>query len=338
MGRAAALERGVEERTERAAPVGRVLIADDDDAFRALLVRRATRMGLSVLQAPDGSRAIESLRHNSFDVLILDVYMPGATGIEVFREARKIDGNIQAIVLTASATVESAVEALRSGVFDYLIKPLGSLAEFEMAVTRALEHHYLIKENARLFAEVQRLALTDPLTGLNNRHKLNDALVVEVERARRYARPLSLIMIDMDELKTINDTYGHPAGDQVLRDVAQAITTQIRKVDLATRFGGDEFLVLLPEADMGEATNVAGRIRDRIRSMSVQQTQVAASLGVAQWQPSFETAERFLQAVDSALYDAKRIAHGKTPTHMRPPATRPLTARSPGRVKKERAS
>ncbi|MFQ5946513.1 MAG: diguanylate cyclase [Anaerolineae bacterium] len=284
---------------------GRVLIAEDDPDFRGLLVRRATKLGLSIVEASDGSEALEAVEQQPFDLLLVDLYMPGHTGLEVIQAAQRIDPDLQAILLTGSATLESAVEALRTGVYDYLTKPLHSLAAFDLSVKRALRHRYLIKENARLFAEVERLAVTDPLTGLYNRHKLNESLEIEVERARRYGRPLSVIMIDLDGLKRINDTHGHPAGDAVLRGAAQAISTEVRRVDLATRYGGDEFLVLLPEADLEEAAGMAERICERIIRTEFQGESLSASAGVAEWAPAHDSAADFLEAVDQALYQAK---------------------------------
>lgn len=284
---------------------GRVLIAEDDPDFRRLLVRRATRLGLSIVEASDGSEALEAVEQHPFDLLVVDLYMPGHSGLEVIQAAQRIDSDLQAILLTGSASLESAIEALRAGVYDYLTKPLHSLAAFDLSLKRALRHRYLIKENARLFAEVERLAVTDPLTGLYNRHKLSEALEIEVERARRYGRPLSVIMIDLDGLKRINDTHGHPAGDAVLRHTAQAISTEVRRVDLATRYGGDEFLVLLPEADLEEAAGMAERICKRIISTDFQEESLSASAGVVQWAPAYDSAEDFLEAVDQALYQAK---------------------------------
>ncbi len=290
---------------------GRILIADDDPDFRHMLVRRAERMGLDITEVPDGSRAIAALRRYSFDVLILDLYMPGQTGIEVFQAARRLDPEIQALVLTGNATVETAVEALRSGAYDYLVKPLESLAVFELSLTRALEHRHLLRDNARLFAEVERLAITDPLTGLFNRHKLNESLVVEFERGLRYERPLAAIMIDLDDLKRINDRLGHPAGDTVLKQVAQGIRSQVRTVDIPTRYGGDEFLILLPEADLAAATRVASRIFHRIQEIPFEgDLPVSASIGVAELSPSVETPEFFLHEVDRALYESKRAGGG----------------------------
>jgi diguanylate cyclase (GGDEF)-like protein len=285
---------------------GKVLIADDDPEFRHILSRRVARLGLSVEEVEDGRAALTAVRRHRFDVLVLDLYMPGATGLEVVEEAHKTDPMTQAILLTASASVETAVEALRVGVYDYLTKPLESLASFELSLTRALEHRYLIQENARLFEEIRRLALTDPLTGLYNRRKLDEVLELEIERARRYGRPLSLIMLDMDQMKAINDRHGHPAGDEVLRRVAQAIRSQVRRVDLPTRYGGDEFLVVLPEANEEEANRIAGRIRQEIVRTAMPDIPASASAGVAGWGDGLDSPEAFISLADQALYRNKR--------------------------------
>ena len=286
--------------------VGTILIAEDDPDYRQLLSRRASRMGLEVHQAADGLQAMEALKEHKFDALVLDLYMPEHTGLEVIDAARKIDPDIQALILTGSASVETAVEALRAGVYDYLTKPLESMTSFELALSRALERRYLVNENKRLFEEIQRLAVTDSLTGLYNRHKLQDSLNTEVERAKRYNRPLSIIMVDMDELKVINDTYGHAAGDEALKVVAKSIERSIRKVDLGTRFGGDEFIVLLPEADSEVAASVAKRIRETIMEMEFESGKLSVSMGVVQWHEGFDTPKDFVQAVDEAMYLAKR--------------------------------
>ena len=286
--------------------VGTILIAEDDPDYRQLLSRRASRMGLEVHQAADGLQAMEALKEHKFDALVLDLYMPEHTGLEVIDAARKIDPDIQALILTGSASVETAVEALRAGVYDYLTKPLESMTSFELALSRALERRYLVNENKRLFEEIQRLAVTDSLTGLYNRHKLQDSLNTEVERAKRYNRPLSIIMVDMDELKVINDTYGHAAGDEALKVVAKSIERSIRKVDLGTRLGGDEFIVLLPEADREEAASVAKRIRETIMEMEFESGKLSVSMGVVQWHEGFDTPKDFVQAVDEAMYLAKR--------------------------------
>ncbi len=296
---------------EMAASVGRILIADDDEDFRLVLVRRATRMGLQVVEARNGAEAVRTLKGGGFDVLVVDLYMPELSGLEVAQQARALDPRMQTIILTGSASLETAVEALRAGVYDYLTKPLESLASFELSLTRALEHHYLMVENARLFKEVQRLAVTDPLTGLFNRRKLDETLELEVERSKRYSRPLSAIMIDLDQMKQVNDRLGHPAGDLVLKAVGQAIRGQVRKVDVVTRYGGDEFFVLLPESDFNEALAIARRIREGIGEVDAGNAPMQASTGVAKWISDYNTPEAFLQAVDAALYQAKGQGGGR---------------------------
>ena len=298
------LEQGHEQ------PVGTALVADDDNDFRQLLARRARRMGLTVVEVDNGSRALEAVTAHPFDVLVLDLYMPGATGLEVFQAARRTQPEIQAILLTASASVETAVEALRQGAYDYLTKPLESLATYELALTRALEHRHLLREKARLFQEVQRLAITDPLTGLYNRHKLAEALETECERAVRYGRPVSMIMMDLDDLKLVNDTLGHPGGDVVLQKVAEAIRGNIRRLDLPTRYGGDEFLVLLPETSLVDAERVAQRISHEVRKIRAGELPVTASTGVVDWGPGYRSSQEFLSAADQALYQAKRRGRG----------------------------
>ncbi len=285
---------------------GRVLIADDDPQFRGLLVRRALKIGLSVLEVEDGNQAFEALENERFDLVVSDLYMPGHTGLEVIQRARELDPDVHAVILTASATVETAIEALRSGVYDYLTKPLETLTDFDLTVRRALEHSHLLRENRRLFAEVQRLAVTDALTGLYNRHKLDEALANEFERARRYKRPLSIIMLDLDGLKTINDTYGHPAGDAALKLVGDAIRNSIRRVDMPARFGGDEFIILLPEVELNVARRIAERICGKIQPSEEHEDMFSVSGGVAQLQDDHASAEDFIRSADEALYRAKR--------------------------------
>lgn len=284
---------------------GRILIAEDDSDFRQMVARVLARMGLSVIEAVDGIQAKKALRENSFDLIIVDMYMPGATGLEVVKDAQAIDPDLLAIVLTASATLQNAIDALRAGVFEYLTKPFESIAVFKMAVDRALEHRRLIRENKRLFAEVQRLAATDPLTGLYNRYKLNETLKAERKRAERYGHPLSLLLLDLDHFKAINDTYGHLTGDRVLQQAGSVIRKCIRDIDLAARYGGDEFLVLMPEADLKMATTVAARIHKAIAGISIQDNRLSASIGVGQWLPQYESCEDLLKSVDQALYASK---------------------------------
>lgn len=295
-----------QEKQRDSTTLGRVLVADDDPEFRRIVVRRAEQIGLEVVEAEDGEQAIEALKSDTFDLLLIDLYMPKYTGLDVFQVANEIDPDLPAVILTGSATIETALEALRVGVYDYLTKPLESLTDLELTINRALAHRHLKKENARLFAEVQRLAVTDSLTGLYNRRKLDEMMAIELERARRYNRPLSLIMLDLDGLKRINDTFGHPIGDEALQLVADNIRQGIRYVDIPTRYGGDEFIILLPEANLDAAKKVAARICAKITNAPFHDDEISVSAGVVQWTSAFPTVESYLEAADQAMYQAKR--------------------------------
>jgi two-component system cell cycle response regulator len=292
-----------------------VLIAEDDHDYRGLLARAAHRLGLEVAEASSGADAEALIEQGGFDALVLDILLPGRSGLDLLKYAKERDPDIQGIILTAYATVENAVEALRLDAYDYLVKPLDTIGLYELALMRAVERKILLEENQRLFEESQRLAVTDSLTGLFNRRKLEEVLTVELERVRRYRRKLSTIMIDVDNLKGLNDSHGHQAGDEVLRQLAQVISDTVRKMDVAVRHGGDEFIVLLPETGIQRAINLAERIAQRSTSIRCGDSPVYFSIGISEWGPGVASPEEFLKQVDLALYEAKqaggrRIAAG----------------------------
>lgn len=283
-----------------------VLIAEDDRDYRGLLVRTAHRLGLEVAEASSGEDAQELIEKGGFDALVLDLLLPGRSGLELLEMAKKKDPDIQGIILTAYATVENAVQALRLDAYDYLVKPLETIGLYELALRRAVERKILLEQNQRLFEETQTLAVTDPLTGLYNRRKLEEVLAVELERVRRYGRKLSTIMIDVDDLKSLNDSYGHQAGDEVLRQLAKVISGCVRKMDVAVRLGGDEFIILLPETGIQRAIHLAERIAQQSTSIRCGDSPVYFSIGISEWGPAVATPEEFLQQTDQALYEAKQ--------------------------------
>lgn len=171
------------------------------------------------------------------------------------------------------------------------------------------------RELEQAYAEVERLARTDPLTGLANRRHFMEALDLEVERSERYGRPLSVVALDMDHFKSVNDTHGHGAGDTVLQEAARALRSVCRDVDLAARLGGEELALLLPETDAAGARTVAERVRERIaaaahRSPTARPFRVTASLGVATAKQG-ASGESLLQAADQALYRAKDLGRNR---------------------------
>ncbi|MBN1264563.1 MAG: diguanylate cyclase [Anaerolineales bacterium] len=286
---------------------GTLLIADDSVEFGQMLVRRAEKIGCRTNFAVNVREAKALLRKKSFDLLAVDMYMPDGTGLDILDAAREKDPDIHAIVLTGSATLENAIDSLRAGVFEYLTKPLEPAAAFDIAVLRALERRILILENKRLFDENQRLAKLDPLTGLLNRFEMRRLLKKEIERAFRYGRKLAVLMLDLDHFKEINDSFGHIMGDQVLIHVAKTIRAAIRSVDYAARFGGDEFIVIMPEADLKTAVDAAQRIIDVLGEPFSDIGPVRISGGAAVWDQSMLSIEALLKAADDVLYQAKAI-------------------------------
>lgn len=166
------------------------------------------------------------------------------------------------------------------------------------------------KELSRLSASLQALSVTDPLTGLANRRSLDERLAIEIAEANRYGTTLSLVMMDLDQFKQLNDRHGHLAGDSVLRAVANLLNEEKRRVDLVARYGGEEFLAVLPHTNAEAAAAWAERVRQRLAQTALAHEgallHLTASFGVAQARPPDDTPERLIEATDMALYEAKR--------------------------------
>ncbi len=180
-------------------------------------------------------------------------------------------------------------------------------------------------ENARLFEKTKELSLHDPLTGLANRSLMDIELKNNFAMARRTKRPLSLVMLDLDHFKKYNDTYGHPAGDKLLADIAAIITGMMRETDLVVRYGGEEFLIILPETDSSSAVQIAERIRTTIMQTGFlftgnqQPGYITVSQGVATYDQTVEIdrEDRILVMADGALYHAKRAGRNRVEVYRR---------------------
>lgn len=283
-----------------------ILIADDNEDFLALLTRRVEKMGHLVVAATDGRKAIEALKNRKFDLLIIDLQMPDMSGLDVIKSTQKYAPDLTIIIITGHGSIENAVEALRYRVFDYLTKPLESLKVFEITVYRALNQVHQEKENARLLEDIQYMAEIDSLTGLYNRHRMNDELEKEIEYAKRLKHPLSLMMVDVDGMKRINDTLGHVVGDEVLSLVGHVLKTHTRTIDISFRYGGDEFLIINPGMTGKEAKVVAARIFENIQNLKIEDVDILVSIGIAQWKETYHLAEDLVRAADHAMYQSKK--------------------------------
>lgn len=246
-----------------------ILVADDEPINRALIQRRLEREGFRVLTAENGQQAVEASQREKPDLIILDVMMPQMDGLEACRLIKEDaeTRDIPIIFLSARDETDVKVSGLSLGANDYISKPFKAeelMARVQVAMRMKLERDQLRTrvEVAEADAELaQEKAIKDSLTGLHNRHELLYSLAHEHAEARRYARPLACLMFDLDNFKSINDTYGHAAGDAALREVAQVLSETVRRSDMLFRYGGDEFLALLPETDLNGAAALAEKIR-----------------------------------------------------------------------------
>lgn len=298
-----------------------LLLVEDEPTQRLLLERVLLRAGYPVATACDGEEALRKLSTNSFQMLLTDWDMPGMDGITLCRRARDagLAGYLYILLLTSHGSTGELVAGLEAGADDFVRKPADE-AEL-LARLNAGRRIVRLEQSLREANErVHLLSITDPLVGIFNRRYLAEELCREIERARRYGRPLSISLADLDHFKRINDVYGHHVGDEVLRHVASLATKSLRPAsDWAARYGGEEFVLVLPETDRAAALAVSEKIRRLLEStplMSPAGTlQVTASFGTAELAASEsgprEAAESLLRAADAALYASKRCGRNR---------------------------
>jgi diguanylate cyclase (GGDEF)-like protein len=303
----AALEPRAKPR--RATPRAHVLVADDEEDARAALQLVLGR-DYEVDAVGDGQEALDRVHSERPDVVLLDLNMPRLDGLEVLERLRADPATAEIPVLLVSGRSDDAVKvrSLDLGAVDYLQKPF-SERELRARVDRTLR---LMRSQSAL----RELAQTDMLTGLANLRAFRARLDEEVKRARRYHTPLTCVMADMDNLKPINDELGHAAGDRAIAAVAAVIRAELRETDFGARYGGDEFVVLLPHTEADEGRVFAERVLDRLRAAALElggrRVTLAASFGVAALPADAEVLpEALVHAADSALYAAKRAGRGR---------------------------
>lgn len=290
-------------------PSVHVLVVDDDENFCAWLAKLLRRLGLAVETAHDGEAALTLLRASVFDLLIADYQMPRLDGLELIQIVRADPILCQqyAVMLTSREDVESKVAALSAGYDDFLAK---SCTEVEVvakvvAAKRVVSRQLSLADVAR---EWQVLATRDELTGVATRR----ALFEEADEYLREGRPVGLAILDLDEFKPINDTYGHLSGDRILRDLGALFLSRTRASDLIARYGGDEFLLLVVDSPLDDLTKAAERLITQIEAQSwtMQGTTVGVSCTSGVAHSSLlrnATLEQLLDAADRDLYAKKWV-------------------------------
>jgi two-component system cell cycle response regulator len=294
-----------EERADPREPL-RLLAVDDDRNYLRRLQLVLTRAGFDVVTADDGDAALDRIRHDhDISVLLIDLSMPGMDGIETVRRAREASTfpGLYAILLTGSDGTDLKLRAFDGGLDDFLTKSSPDseiLAKLRSAARRIEMERKLHLENE----ELQTLALTDELTGIANRR----ALFRAADEMLEAGKVMSVALFDLNHFKQINDTYGHLVGDRILADVAACLAEHTRVGDVIARYGGDEFVLLLPNTSAADARQITDRIRDRIAQLewdiggNLITVAVGTGLATAGSGSSIAT---LLAESDAKLYDAK---------------------------------
>jgi two-component system, cell cycle response regulator len=305
---------------EEGPPAGpaRILIVDDHEDNVELLRARLEARGYATLSAADGEAAIAAAEADLPDLILLDVMMPKLDGIEV---TRRIKGNpalpfIPIIMQTALDSTADKVEGLDAGADDYITKPI-NFAELEARVRTQLRIKALVEEVERQKRELERISRTDALTSLDNRRHLEERLEEQFEHAKRLGENFAVVMCDLDKFKNVNDTYGHQAGDVVLQQLATILKSEAREIDRVGRYGGEEFMLLLPGAQLDSAVTFAERVRRAIEAHAFalpdgNVLRRTASFGVAGWpHPRVRNCDGLVKAADDALYVAKEMGRNR---------------------------
>lgn len=325
----------------------RVLLADDEEALRLLMSRQLRRAGYDVTVVEDGQAAAELLEKETFNVIVSDMKMPRLDGMGLLEIASKIAPTTEFIILTGHGNMENAVHAFKTGnVFDYLLKPLNDIRELDAVVERAAERQRLRSENSRMTQELElqaenqrlvielekrvgeleearqklaRLAERDGLTGLLNHRAIHSRL--EGLLRERPNATVSVISMDMDCFKNLNDTYGHPVGDMALRHLADTLRAVCGGSGSIGRCGGDEFMIVLPNAVAAEAAQFADAARARLQTYPFRNPEGVAiplrlCFGIADTVRAGGDFHTLITAADSALYQGKRSGGNAVKLHL----------------------
>ncbi|HCF57039.1 MAG TPA: diguanylate cyclase response regulator [Myxococcales bacterium] len=289
----------------------KVLVAEGCPSTRSRLCDALCGAGLLPLQAGEASEVLRRAREEAPDLVLLDLGLDaGGDLVRVLKASRDADEFLPLVCLSRGsderlgALRRGADECLERGVDDELL-----IARLESLLRIKRSHDRLLARER----ELERLSVTDPLTGLYNRRLFEERLREEFVRSQRFGDPLSLIMVDLDHFKRVNDRHGHLAGDEVLRGAAAILRNCVREIDIVTRYGGEEFALLLIEASAKEAAVISNRLRERIAGRAVGYSDAAGvtieipvtvSIGVADLREG-DSAQSLLERADSALYAAK---------------------------------
>ncbi|MCC6276831.1 MAG: diguanylate cyclase [Oligoflexia bacterium] len=291
----------------------RILVVDDDQQSLSVMAEALEKDGYHIARAQSGEDGLHKLKAWDPHLILLDINMPGMGGLKTLESIRATPDRdyIAIIFVTGNLTVEDIVAGLDAGADDYLVKPFRIpelLARVRAKLRIKATHDHL----RRVMKRLEEMVETDDLTGLSNMRSMYSKVDTEMNRSKRYNKNLSLLMLDLDFFKNVNDQNDHLFGSWVLTEVARILKDNIRAVDVAARYGGDEYLIMLPETDLVGAERMGERLRKVIGSHTFvqgkQKAQITTSVGACAINASSKTAtaKDFVREADQLLYEAKK--------------------------------
>ena len=286
----------------------KILIVEDDAVIAKLMYEFLSRSGYQAITTHSAEEAEKILQEEEIHIILTDVKLPGTDGITFTKNVKK-QYNLDVIITTGYSAEYFYEDAINNGASDLIFKPI-RLNELMLRINRVIRERSLINERDKMIERLKKLSIRDPLTELYNSRHFYAQLEDEIQRSERYLHPLSLIFIDIDNFKAINDTYGHMVGDQALLLIAKKMQTSLRSQDTAYRFAGDEFTIILPETTSDNAKFVADRIKSEMEKESLvileqEITKITLSIGIAEYQRN-EKKEQFVHRADVTMYEAKK--------------------------------
>jgi diguanylate cyclase (GGDEF)-like protein len=295
----------------------RYAIVEDERLSKLFLkesLKKLAPLAELVWEAENGDTAFSFLQHVKVDVIFLDVYFPPDDAFGLLMRTKEAGIPLPQLIFI-SAYTEPALKAFEWAAKDYLVKPITP-----ERLLQTLDRIYLKLTSERNEVELTKLSTLDALTGIFNRAYFNKQMAYELNRYRRYNRMCTLIMVDIDFFKHINDTYGHLAGDKALTLFATTIAAQLRKTDVVCRLGGEEFAIILPEIDAKGALVFAERLRLLVEDLKLEFEEMpihfTASFGVTQFHPNDSCLESIVRRADAALYEAKNNGRNRVCVHL----------------------
>ncbi len=288
----------------------KILIVEDSNTQRAILVRWVKNNGYEAIEAEDCASAKKFLLQLEIDVVLLDWNLPDGSGVDLIKEILESSRNgwIPIIMVTANTEPEKIREAIDAGATDFIRKPP---EEIEL-----IARVYSSLRIKNLQDKLLENSIKDALTGLYNRRYINERSIQEFSRCKRHENPFSLVIFDLDHFKNVNDTYGHEVGDLVLRSIASIFQKSIRNSDILGRFGGEEFLILMPETKPENASKVLEKVKNLLLDSPIlhkdKDLQITFSAGIAGGSlDSILGMDQLFQLADSRLYEAKKSGRNK---------------------------